>query len=98
MKFRLKKFTILLSLGRKRVPDLEQLEKDIREAMDVAYRADRKIDTHEDICALRYSGIQSAMTDLKAEIGKQGNRMWIAAGAVIMACLSVILFLVGKIH
>jgi hypothetical protein len=78
------------------MPELERLEKDVREAMDVAYEAKNKIDAHETVCELRYKGIQIGMGDIKDDIKTLGSRMWIASGSVIAACITVIIILLTK--
>lgn len=76
--------------------ELARVEKDAKEALDVAYGADRKIDAHETICELRYKGIQTGMIDIKDDIKTLGSRMWIASGSVIAACITVIIILLAK--
>jgi len=74
----------------------DRLESDVKEALDVAYKADRKIDSHEDICSLRYKGIQMGMATITGDIQTLAARMWIASGSVIAACMAVIITLLAK--
>ena len=76
--------------------ELARLETDVKEAMDVAYRADRKIDSHEVLCSERYEGIKAGMSDIKGDIKTLASRMWIASGSVIAACITVIIILLTK--
>ena len=73
--------------------ELARVEKDAREAMDVAYEAKHKIDSHETVCELRYKGIQTGMVDIKDDIKTLSTRMWIASGSVIGVCVVLIITL-----
>jgi len=75
--------------------ELARVEKDVREAMDVAYEAKNKIDSHEAICELRYEGIQVGMVDIKGDIKTLGTRMWVASGSVIAVCVTLIIILLA---
>ena len=70
-----------------------RLESDVKEALDVSHRADRKIDSHEDICSLRYKGIQTGMVTITDDIKTLSTRMWIASGSVIATCVALIITL-----
>ena len=76
--------------------ELARVEKDAKEAMDVARKANNKIDSHETVCELRYKGIQVGMVDIKDDIKTLGTRMWIASGSVIAVCITVIAVLLTK--
>lgn len=76
--------------------ELERVEKDAREAKDVAYEAKNKIDSHEVLCSLRYKGIQEGMNDIKDNIKTQSTRMWLASGSVIASCVALIIILLTK--
>ncbi len=78
----------------------KRLESDVKEALDVSYRAERKIDSHGSICDVRYNGIEKGMATIadsvKAvnhSVETLANRMWIASGSVIAACLGIIIIL-----
>lgn len=76
----------------------ERLESDVKEALDVSYRAERKIDSHNDICSVRYEGIQKGMTSIIDDINTLSTRMWVASGSVIASCIAVIIVLLTKGH
>jgi hypothetical protein len=76
--------------------ELARVEKDAQEAMDVAYEARNKIDTHDTVCEQRYKGIQDGMVDIKSDIKTLAARMWIASGSVIAACVALIIILLTK--
>jgi len=77
---------------------MSDVEQDVKEAMDTAYRAERKIDSHEDICALRYAGIQAGMEKIVKDLNTLATRMWVAAGSVIGTLVLVIIFLAARIN
>ncbi len=77
-----------------------RLESDVKKALDVSYRAERKIDSHGDVCDERYKGLEKGMItlsdsvkSLSKNVDTLSSRMWIAAGAFISACLSIIVIL-----
>lgn len=77
---------------------MSDVEQDVKDAMDTAYRAERKIDSHEDICALRYKGIQVGMENIVKDLGVLSTRMWVAAGSVIGTLVVVIIFLAARVQ
>lgn len=73
--------------------DLKALDEALK-AKEVAHRAEGRVDSHEDLCALRYKGLDSSIRELKdaqitsANVTSDGFRniyrlMTIAAFAVI---------------
>lgn len=76
--------------------DIDEVKKTAEKALSVAYKADNKIDKHEDICALRYKNIQLGMSNIEGEIGILYKRMWLFAGSIIAAMFSIIMVLLFK--
>ena len=75
----------------------EEINRKINDAAEVAYQAKNRINTHEEVCAIRYKGITESMVGIKKDINTLATRMWLAAGSVIAACLAVILYLIDKV-
>ncbi len=76
--------------------DLEDVKKTADKALGMAFKADNKIDSHNDLCALRYKNIQGSMKALADEVDAIFTRMWIFAGSIIAALFSVIMILLFK--
>jgi hypothetical protein len=52
-------------------------------ALAVAENAHAKIDTHEEICAIRYEALNSSIDELKGAMTNQGRVAW---GIMIAIC------------
>ena len=70
----------------------EQKTLDTR-ALEVAMEARTKIDSHEELCALRYAGIENTMKNIMK--GQDGlySRFWAMAVGVISVLLTSIFFM-----
>lgn len=71
-----------------------------QEARDMAQKALHRSETHEEVCAIRYEGIQNqfidllkAQTELTQTITRLYNWRWTMAVSVIIGLISVIGFL-----
>lgn len=58
-------------------------------AYNVAHDALRGLESHEDICSLRYEGIAKAMEESKEQIKGIYSRLWMIAGTLILILLGI---------
>jgi len=70
---------------------IAEVKEMANEALTVAYEAKHKIDSHEDICALRYTGIQDGMHTIVIDIKTLSTRMWLFAGSIIGVLVLIIM-------
>lgn len=75
-------------------PQQEQL--DMR-AIELAKEALTKIDTHEQICSLRYTGIEKANNALFSELRKINSRWLYVGGSIMLIMLTIIGVLLSKV-
>jgi hypothetical protein len=47
-----------------------------------------RIDTHEKVCAERYGNINQQLVSLHDRLNAMSNRMWAAAGAMMLLCVT----------
>jgi len=76
--------------------ELTDVQKTANEALNVAYEAKHKIDSHEDICALRYSGIIDSSKAIREDLKMLSTRMWLFSGSIIGVLFLIIMGLVFK--
>jgi len=77
-------------------PPIHEVKKIADKALTEARIANGKIDSHEEICALRYTGFTNSVGEIKKDIQILSTRMWVAAGATIGACIGLIIFLLAR--
>ena len=66
---------------------MSQEQLDTR-ALELAKEAHSGLDTHEEICSLRYEVINSSLVENKQDIKGVYNRLWAVAGILILTLLS----------
>ena len=64
-------------------PHIHDVKKIADDALEMSRKANGKIDSHEEICALRYTGFNNSVVDIKKDIQILSTRMWVAAGSTI---------------
>lgn len=76
--------------------DIDEVKKTADKALSMAFKADTKIDSHNDLCALRYKNIQQSMANMKEEMNVLFTRMWVFAGSIIGGMFAIIMVLLFK--
>lgn len=69
-----------------------------REALDLAKDVERRVDSHEDICALRYSQLEASIAAVKSEVSSSVGDIkkllgWVGSLAVITMLAALGFFL-----
>ena len=77
-------------------PPINIVQKIANDALKTANKANNKIDSHEEVCSIRYDGIAQTMNNIQRDIQILSTRMWVAAGATIGACIGLIVFLLAR--
>lgn len=84
-----------------------QTEVDTR-ALELATKVEAKLESHEDICALRYLGIEKALGELKATAATAAldfkaatsgiyKRLWLGVGGLVAVLLGLVAWLAAFI-
>jgi hypothetical protein len=75
---------------------ISRLEKEMKEVMDVAYEAKNHIESHEDVCSVRYEGLKDKISTMSTSVDKINTKMWLASGSAIATLVTVVLILLFK--